>query len=82
MVDLARYLGLPKPSFQAVVDWTLALREQFEIPHSADTLNIEEDRLDDLVVMAAADPTASSNPVPADAAAMLRIYEGALMGVL
>ncbi len=82
MFDLACYLGLPKPSFQAVVDWTLALREQFKIPHTAATFNIETDRLEDLAAMAAADPTASSNPVPADAAAMLRMYEVALMGVL
>ncbi len=82
MADLARYLELRQPSFQAVVDWTLALREQFEIPHTATTLGIEADRLDDLATMAAMDPTASSNPVPVKAAAMLCIYEAAMAGSL
>ena len=82
MADLARYLNLPRPSFHAVIDWTLALRERFEIPHTAATLNIEADRLDDLAAMAAADPTASSNPVPVNANAMLHMYEAAMVGVL
>ncbi len=82
MADLARYLELRQPSFQAVVDWTLALREQFEIPHTATTLDIEADRLDDLASMAAMDPTASSNPVPVKAAAMRCIYEAAMAGAL
>ncbi len=82
MADLARYLELRQPSFQAVVDWTLALREQFEIPHTATTLDIEADRLDDLATMAAMDPTASSNPVPVKAAAMRCIYEAAMAGTL
>ena len=82
MADLARYLELRQPSFQAVIDWTLALREQFEIPHTAATLNIEADRLDDLASMAATDPTASSNPVQVKAAAMRRMYEAAMAGTL
>ncbi len=82
MADLARYLELRQPSFHAVIDWTLALREQFEIPHTAATLNIEADRLDDLASMAAMDPTASSNPVPVKAAAMRCIYEAAMAGTL
>ena len=82
MAGLARYLELRQPSFQAVIDWTLALREQFEIPHTAATLNIEADRLDDLASMAATDPTASSNPVPVKAAAMRRMYEAAMAGTL
>ena len=82
MADLARYLELRQPSFKAVVDWTLALREQFEIPHTAATLNIKADRLDDLASMAATDPTASSNPVPVKAAAMRRMYEAAMAGTL
>ena len=82
MADLARYLELRQPSFQAVVDWILALREQFEIPHTATTLDIEADRLDDLASMAAMDPTASSNPVPVKAAAMRCMYEAAMAGTL
>ena len=82
MADLARYLELRQPSFQAVVDWTLALREQFEIPHTAATLNIKADRLDDLASMAAMDPTALSNPIPVKAAAMRCMYEAAMAGTL
>ena len=82
MADLARYLALPQPSFKAVVDWTLALREQFHIPHAAAALNVEAHRLDELAAMAAEDPTALSNPVPADAGAMLQIYMAAMDGTI
>ena len=82
MADLACYLALPQPSFKAVVDWTLALRERFDIPHAATALDVEAHRLDELAAMAAVDPTARSNPVPADAAAMRRIYEAAMAGII
>lgn len=82
MADLARYLELPSPSFGAVVDWTLALRAEFGIFHTASELGVEETRLDELAAMAEADPTAPGNPRPADAAAMRRIYDAAMTGAL
>ena len=79
---LARWLNLANPSFTAVLDWTLALREEFKIAHTADVLGVEDSRLDLLAAMAAADPTAPSNPVPAGVAEMRGMYEAALAGRL
>lgn len=80
MTRLARYLGLRRPSFRAVLDWILALREDLGVPHSAKALGVGEDRLDQLAAMAAADPTATGNPVKAGPAEMKRMYLAALAG--
>jgi len=82
MTRLARYIGLKKPSFQAVLDWTLALREKFGMPHTAAELGVGPDRLDDISRMAENDPTAPGNPVPAKAAEMRRILDAAMTGRL
>jgi len=82
MMDLARWLNLPATSFAAVLEWTLTLREQFDIAHTATELGVEPERLSELAEMAAADPTAPTNPVPVDAAAMLGMYEAAMAGRL
>ena len=79
---IARYLALPSPSFTGIVDWILDLREQFQIPHSASELGIEFERIDEIAAMAAADPTASTNPVSVDASKMRSIYSAALNGLL
>lgn len=82
MERLAGWLNFPAPSFSAVLDWTLNLRQQFDIPHSADALGVEEEHLSQLADMAAADPTAPSNPVPVGAPEMRTMYEAALAGHL
>ena len=80
MTRLAAWLGLEDPSFQAVMDWVLALREALEIPHRLGELGVGDDRLDELSRMAAEDPTAPGNPVPLGAAELKAIYEAALEG--
>jgi alcohol dehydrogenase class IV len=80
MTRLAAYLGLAEASFEAVMDWVLALRRAFDIPHTAMELGVEAARLDELSEMAAADPTAPTNPVPAGAAEMRAILEAAMAG--
>jgi alcohol dehydrogenase class IV len=80
MTRLARYLGLAKPSFEGVMDWVLELRRDLEIPHTAAELGVEESRIGELSEMAAKDPTAASNPVPAGAREMKQMYEAAMEG--
>lgn len=80
MARLARFIGLDEPSFQAVLDWTLALRERFDMPPTAAALGVAEDRLDDISEMAARDPTAPGNPVPAGAKEMRAILDAAMAG--
>jgi alcohol dehydrogenase class IV len=80
MARLARFIRLKKPSFQAVLDWTLDLRQKFEIPHTAADLGVAEDRLGDIAAMAALDPTAPTNPVPAGETEMRQMLDAAMEG--
>ncbi len=80
MTRLAAWLELPNPSFQAIMDWVTALREEFKMPHTIEGLGVEEDRLDELSRMAAEDPTASGNPIAVGAAELKTMYIAALEG--
>ena len=80
MTRLAAYIGLANPSFKAVLDWILALREELGIPHTAKDLGVEASRIGELAEMAAADPTAGCNPVKAGPAEMKTLYEAAMEG--
>ncbi|MFQ5763644.1 MAG: iron-containing alcohol dehydrogenase [Rhodospirillales bacterium] len=80
MVRLARFIGLDEPSFQAVLDWTLELRETFRVPETAAGLGVDPGRLADIAGMAAKDPTAPTNPVPAGTDEMRDILEAAMAG--
>ena len=82
---LSAYLGLSENTgggFQAVLDWTLALRRQFEMPHTLAELGVETGDLDRLAEMAAADPTAGANPVPLDVPKLRHMFEDAFTGTL
>jgi alcohol dehydrogenase class IV len=80
MVRLAAWLELPQPSFSAVQDWVLALREELLIPATLEGLGVGDERIDDIAQMAAEDPTAPTNPVPVGAPELRRIFESALEG--
>ncbi len=80
MEMLARFIGLKKPSFKAVLDWTLELRQRFDIVHTAAELGVAPDRLDDISDMAAKDPTAPTNPVKAGVKEMRQILDAAMEG--
>ncbi|MHA1537620.1 MAG: iron-containing alcohol dehydrogenase [Alphaproteobacteria bacterium] len=82
MTRLARYLGLPKPGFEATLDWILELRDGLGIPHKLTGLGIDETRIGELASMAARDPCAQENPVPAGAGEMKSMYLAALEGKL
>ena len=49
MTRLAAWLGLPNPSFKAVMDWVLALRKEIGIPHTLKDIGVGRDRIDELV---------------------------------
>jgi hypothetical protein len=82
MCRLAAWLGLPRHDFPAVLDWTLSLRADFGVPHTARQLGVEESRLDELAAMAAVDPTAGGNPIPVGAVELKTMYQAALDGRL
>jgi len=64
MTALARYLDLPDPSFEAVMAWVLELRAAFGIEHTLAELGIGDEHIDELVPMAAIDPSCGGNPIP------------------
>lgn len=79
---LARCMGLPEADFGGLIDWSLAIRETFAIPHTLAGLGVGEADLDALAETAAADVTARENPVPVDASALRGIMARALSGTL
>jgi len=82
MTRLARYLDLPRPGFQAVLDWVLALRKQIGIPHTLAELGVKESDLDRLTPMAVDDPSTGGNPRPAGHAEMREMFVKAIRGEL
>ncbi len=79
---LATYLELPKPSFDAVLDWILNLRAEFDIPHTVQGIGVDNSHLDQLAALAVADPTAAGNPVELSEADCRRLYENSYSGSL
>jgi alcohol dehydrogenase class IV len=82
LIRLAAWLGLPKPSFQAVLDWVLALRREIRIPNTLNDLGVGMDRLDQLSEMAAVDPTAGGNPIPIGVPELKRMFVASIEGRL
>ena len=80
--QLARYLDLPTKSFDGILAWILALREQLGIPHTLAGLDVGDERFGDLAAMAAADPCAPENPVPVGLEELGQLYRDALAGRL
>ena len=79
---LATYLELPMPSFDAVLDWILNLRAEFDIPHTVQGIGVDNSHLDQLAALAVADPTAAGNPVELSEADCRRLYENSYSGSL
>ena len=82
MAALARYLDLPNPSFAAVLDWVLDLRERIGIPHTLKDIGVDELHAPRRAPMAAADPSSPTNPIPLDASRLEALYLRAINGVL
>ena len=82
MTHLSRFLGLPKPGFDGVLDWVMDLRKTIGIPHSLAELSVDDSKLDKMVADAVADPTAPTNPTHLDATSARRLYRQALEGRL
>jgi alcohol dehydrogenase class IV len=82
MTRLARYLGLPNPGFQAVLDWVNALRKEIGIPNTLADLGVKETDIERLVPMAVDDPSTGGNPRPAGAAEMRQMFLKSVRGDL
>jgi len=79
---LGAYLGLARPGYKAVLDWTLELRRQLAVPHTLRELGVDDARIDEMAQMAAQDPTAGGNPVPVGVKELAKLFRNALDGRL
>ncbi len=82
LTRLAAWIGLPNPSFEAIMDWVLRLRAEIGIPHTLRELGVGTDRLDELAQMGAVDPTAGTNPIPIGVAELKSMFRAAIEGRL
>ncbi|MGA8260474.1 MAG: iron-containing alcohol dehydrogenase [Arenicellales bacterium] len=82
MTTLAAYIGLPDPSFQAVLDWILGLRRTIGIPNTLADLGVTEERIDELTAKAVVDPAGGCNPIPLNASNLAQLYRDAINGNL
>jgi alcohol dehydrogenase class IV len=78
MTALARYLDLPAPSFQAVLDWILALRAEIGIPADLAAIGVTEAHVEQLTAMAVLDPSVGGNPVPLTVANLTGLFQDAI----
>lgn len=82
MERLARYLDLPRPGFEGVLEWVLELRAELEIPHTLAEIGIDDAQAETVGEMSARDVTARTNAVRMDAAGYQQLFLNALNGVL
>jgi alcohol dehydrogenase len=77
---IARYLGLPSPSFDALLQWVIALRAALKIPHSLNAIVADDTRFEELARMAVVDPTAGGNPIELTEADCIQLYRHSFDG--
>ncbi len=79
---LARYLQLPTPGFDGVLEWVLTLRSDLGIAHTLAELDIDETRAELIAQMAMLDGAAGTNPIAFDQAMYRKIFINAVRGEL
>jgi hypothetical protein len=77
---LAAWLGLPRPSFDAVYDWVLELRATIGIPPTLAGLGVREEHAAAFAPQALADPSTGGNPLPMTVADFERLYLNCIRG--
>ena len=82
MARLARWLGLADASFDGFQAWILELRREVGIAHTLAEIGVDGARAGEIARMAAADPTAATNPVPLEAGSLERLFTDCLEGRL
>ncbi|MEE8410845.1 MAG: iron-containing alcohol dehydrogenase [Myxococcota bacterium] len=80
MTRVARHLGLPSPSFDAVLDRVIELRVAVAIPETLGDLGVTLDAVAALAKLAASDPTAPTNPVALDVDNLTELIRKAISG--
>jgi alcohol dehydrogenase class IV len=76
----AAYIGLAEHSFDAFLNWILALRAGIGIPHSLAEIGIDDKRITKLAQMAVEDPSAGGNPIAFTVAQYAQLLQRAIVG--
>lgn len=82
MTGLARYLNLANPSFEAVLQWVLELRERIGIAHTLKDIGVDESHVEQLAPMAVVDPSSGTNPVTLTLENTSALYHRCITGKL
>lgn len=80
LIALARYLDLPSPSFESVMEWVLSLRAEVGIPHTLAEIGVTEAHVDRLADMAIQDPSCGGNPIGLTKEDLAGLYRAAIAG--
>ncbi|HEX2762926.1 MAG TPA: iron-containing alcohol dehydrogenase [Allosphingosinicella sp.] len=80
LAALAGYVGLADVSFDGFLAWIIELRQRLAIPGTLGEIGVSPGDLERIAIMAEADPSASGNPLPFDAAAARTVLEAAMAG--
>jgi alcohol dehydrogenase class IV len=80
MTRLAAYLDLPKPSYDAVLNWILELRRQIGIPATLAELGVQAAHADAFAQQAFDDPSTGGNPLPMTPAKFAQLYRNCIEG--
>ena len=71
---LSQALGLPASGFDGVACWVDELCRDLAIPKTLAELGIDDSKADQIARAAVVDPTASTNPVPLEEAAVRALF--------
>ncbi len=79
---VAAYIELEDPSFEGFLSWVLQLRETLGIPHTLESVGMDQGHIGQMAQMAEADSCTAGNPVSLVAADYEQLYRRALSGRL
>lgn len=82
MARLAAYLGLPSPSFEAVLNWIVDLRSEIGIPRTLAELGMRPEHVAALSQQAFDDPSTGGNPLPMTPQKFAQLYRNCIEGRL
>ena len=82
MESLARYINLPDPNFDGFIKWILDLRNKLAVPHTLKELIKDDEKFEEMSVMAFNDPSTAGNPIQLSDKDFLQLYKDTFDGKL
>ena len=82
IIQLARYLNIPQPSFDTFLDWIIELRKSLSIPHTLKELIDDKNNFEKMSEMAYRDPSTTTNPITLNKEDFFKLYNDAYDGLL